>query len=90
MFNFYLLGGEEWMAKVKALVDGFLGKFISRTLFVFLMFTGFFLFGKIQEEHYYEITMVYIGGRKILDGVAMGLAHLKKGKKEEDEEGVVS
>lgn len=57
------------MAKTVAWFDSKLGKFISRTLCVFICASGFLWLDKIGEDNWALITMVYLAGQKGVDAL---------------------
>jgi hypothetical protein len=60
-------------------LDVNMGKFISRTLLVFVISTGLFYMEKIGEDNWTYIAMVYIGTTKAKD-----FAILRWGKRKDD------
>ena len=58
------------MTKIKALLDNFLGKFISRKLLVFLIVTWALFVDKVDAVNWVNVAMIYIGGQTVIDSIA--------------------
>lgn len=58
------------MSKSKGKLDIALEKLISRKLLVFGLTVIFLLLGKIDEQSFMQVTMVYIGGQALIDMLA--------------------
>lgn len=58
------------MAQSKGKFDIALEKLISRKLFVFFLTVIFMLMGKVDEQSFMQIAMVYIGGQALVDMLA--------------------
>jgi len=51
-------------------LDNYLGKFISRKLFVFAISCVLMGFGLLDSGDWVMIAAIYIGGQSIIDGIA--------------------
>jgi len=52
---------------MKAKIDKFLGRFISKKLTVFLIATVFLYFAKIDSINWVNLAMIYIGSQAAVD-----------------------
>lgn len=50
-----------------ALIDKYLGKFLSRKLFTFLWACGLILAGSLESSDWTMIACIYIGGQSVID-----------------------
>ncbi len=55
------------MARIKALVDAHLERFLSRKLLVWITTTSLLVFDKLNGEQWVAISLAYIGSQGIAD-----------------------
>ena len=54
----------------RQIIDFFLGKYLSRKLFVFLIGTLLCLFGDLTSSDWVNIAIVYISSQAVVDSMA--------------------
>lgn len=54
---------------MKAIIDIFLNKFISRKLLVFLIVTIALFYDKISGKEWINVAMIYIGTQAVIDSI---------------------
>lgn len=57
------------MTKIKALLDNWMSKVISKKLLVFIICTIALFMGLIISSDWVEVAMVYIGSQAVIDAV---------------------
>jgi len=57
------------MKKIKATLDLWLGKFISRKLLVFLVCTIALFWEKVSGSEWINVAVVYIGSQAVIDAI---------------------
>ena len=55
---------------MKARIDQILNSWISKKLLVFIIACFFVGFGKITDQEFTNIAMVYIGGQVVVDSIS--------------------
>lgn len=55
---------------MKAKVDKFLNRFVSKKLTVFIIGSVFLYLGKVMPEQWVNISMVYIGSQGVIDAIS--------------------
>ena len=58
------------MARVKAKIDSFVEKAISRKFLVWLTATGMVVTSNLESSDWVVISGIYIGGQAAIDGIA--------------------
>ena len=57
------------MKELKAALDLWIGKFISRKLLVFLVCTVALFWEKVNGSEWVNVAMVYIGSQAVIDAI---------------------
>ena len=57
------------MKELKAALDLWIGKFISRKLLVFLVCTVALFWEKVSGSEWINVAMVYIGSQAVIDAI---------------------
>ena len=57
------------MKQLKAVLDLWLGKFVSRKLLVFLICTVALFWEKVSGQEWINVAMVYIGSQAVIDAI---------------------